>query len=121
MKVQPNNLPYRVGKSSAEKLAGESFTKYDTAKPNWALVPWDAFQETVDILTEGAVKYAPNNWKLCEDPDRYFSALMRHLMEYRTTDILDKESGHHHLNHVICNCLFLIWMDQQKQESIDVV
>ena len=38
------------------------FVKADENKPEWCLIPPDAIEEIVNVLTYGARKYSPNNW-----------------------------------------------------------
>jgi hypothetical protein len=96
---------------------GQEFTKHDLGKDQWSLVPWEVFAPTVKVLTQGAEKYSKHNWQLCEDTDRYKDALFRHLMAYMSGEKTDEESGQPHLNHVICNCLFLAWFDKQEEKD----
>jgi len=59
-------------------------TKHDEGKLRWDLVPWDAFEEVVRVYTHGASKYGDNNWMGLEDAEnRYFAALVRHLVAWR--------------------------------------
>jgi len=55
--------------------------KYDSGKPMYALVPADALEEVVKVLTAGAVKYNEpldeENWRKVDNPHfRYFSAAL---------------------------------------------
>lgn len=93
---------------------GKPFTKYDTGKPRWSLVPWKEFTDVVTILTAGAKEYGDYNWQKCKDTTRYSDATLRHLTSWLSGDKIDKESGKSHLAHVICNCLFLMWMSNNK-------
>ncbi len=43
-------------------------TKHDTEKARWDLLPMDAVSPVVDVLTFGAKKYAPDNWKTVPEP-----------------------------------------------------
>lgn len=69
----------------------------------------DILEEVVDVLEYGAKKYSPDNWRKVPDlQDRYFSAAMRHYMEYRLDfDSRDAESGSRHSAHLLCCLLFL--------------
>lgn len=88
-----------------------NYKKHDAKKRRWRLLPYEVLQQVVDIFDFGAEKYGINNWKKCDDWDRYFDAMMRHIMAWRLGEINDKESGKHHLAHAICNAWFLIWAD----------
>lgn len=87
--------------------------KDDSDKPRWDLLPWGPLSEVVGVLTYGAKKYAPDNWKHVSNPrSRYFSAALRHVVAWQTGELIDPESGHHHLAHAICCLLFCIWVDR---------
>ena len=82
--------------------------KFDGEKLMWDLLPVKPIEEVVDILTFGAKKYNPESWRKVEDPiNRYYAALMRHIIAYRNGEKIDPESGRTHLAHAICNLIFL--------------
>lgn len=89
--------------------------KYDKGKLLWDLFPFDVAEGVVDILTYGAKKYDPNNWQNVETY-RYISALFRHLVAWLGGEELDKESGKHHLDHALCNLIFIRW--QSKHDKL---
>lgn len=87
-------------------------TKKDAGKLRWGLVPWAALREIVAVLTHGAKKYAPDNWKHVPGArDRYFDAMMRHVDAWWGGDPIDDEWGCHHLAHAGCCLLFLLWFE----------
>lgn len=90
-----------------EVLSG-SGKKYDDGKLMWDLLPWDAVEKVVEILTYGAKKYTPNNWQNVK-ANRYYAALMRHIVAELKGEDCDEESGLLHLSHAACNILFLLW------------
>jgi len=91
-------------------------SKHDQNKPQWDLVPYKALEKIVDVLTFGAKKYSPGNWKIVPDGrTRYFSAMMRHLSAWHGGETLDPESNLHHLGHAGCCLLFLIQMELEKK------
>ena len=101
--------PKEVGDSMKEGM------KIDDKKLRWDLLPWDAVEQIVEIMTYGAQKYAPNNWQKVK-ANRYYAALMRHLVaEYKGEDF-DIESGFLHLAHAACNILFLLWKKMNEVE-----
>jgi hypothetical protein len=88
--------------------------KYDSNKPRYDLVCPRAFEEFVKVLTFGAVKYSPDNWKLVE-PDRFISALYRHVEAYRKGEACDPETEFHHLGHAMCNLMFLLSKELENE------
>lgn len=85
--------------------------KHDTGKDPWHLLPWDQVRDVVRVLAYGAQKYSPVGWQTGgpDAPDRYYSAVIRHLVAWRSGEQLDAESGLPHLAHAACGCLFLAW------------
>ncbi len=90
--------------------------KYDTDKPDYTLLPWDAVEEIVKVLDFGARKYARDNWKHVEDGEtRYLAAAFRHLATYnRGNQKDDPETGLSHLAHAGCCILFLLSLETRK-------
>lgn len=101
-------------KQKTTKQGKNTGRKFDEGKPRWQLLPLGEVEEVVQILTQGASTHGDYNWQLMEDTDRYIGALFRHIKAWRCGEILDKESGLHHLAHAICNCLFLMWFDNKE-------
>lgn len=98
----------------AEKAAKESARQYqeskkhDFGKLRWDLLPLEAPEAIVKVLTYGAEKYGADTWQdLPNGKDRYFAALMRHLVAWRRGEAHDAESGLPHIDHVLCNAAFL--------------
>jgi hypothetical protein len=87
-------------------------TKHDNGKPRWDLLQWTALSSVVDVMTFGATKYAPDNWRLVPDwRARYSAALMRHFAAWRRGEQFDGESGLPHLAHVAWNALSLLELE----------
>lgn len=83
--------------------------KYDAGKLRYDLLDTPALKALVEVITFGAAKYGPNNWRGLEDAEsRYYAALMRHLEAWRAGEAIDPESGLHHVAHVCCNAHFLL-------------
>ena len=91
--------------------------KFDTGKPRYGLLPPLALLENVKVLTFGARKYEPDNWKHVDDgPARYFDAAMRHMWAYNSGEIFDPETDLHHLAHAICCLQFITDIDLTTKE-----
>lgn len=109
MKKQPS-IESRV---LSEKVGA----KHDQDKLRYDLVPVVAEAEFVGVLTFGADKYAPNNWKRVDGArDRYVAAALRHISAYRSGFMLDAESNRHHLAHAMCCLAFIIELDIEKKK-----
>ncbi|QDP61637.1 MAG: hypothetical protein Unbinned8261contig1001_10 [Prokaryotic dsDNA virus sp.] len=80
--------------------------KFDTGKAMYDLIDPACLEELAQVLTMGAIKYNRDNWKQVE-PYKYEAALFRHFQAYRKGEIIDPESGLHHLSHVMANTMFL--------------
>jgi hypothetical protein len=81
------------------------------------------------IYEYGAKKYAANSWREVpvdqetgETPvERYFNAMMRHIIAWRRGEWLDPESGHAHLAHALWGVIALIElsMDEMGKDPKD--
>ena len=92
--------------------------KFDKDKPKWNLLPWSEIEDIVKVLTSGAYKYAPDNWKFVDDANnRYMAATMRHLVAFQQGERYDPESGEHHVAHAICCLLFMLWHDKNDNAA----
>lgn len=99
-----------------EKSA-KGFIKNDSGKLQWSLLPFEELKDVVKVLMLGAKKYTPDNWKKCDDVTRYKDALMRHVISYVSGDETDEESQLSHLAHAVCNCLFLMYFDNNTKSN----
>lgn len=93
-----------------------AFMKFDADKLRYDLLPPFALKELARVLTYGAKKYKPNNWKLVDDPHRYTAALYRHIEAWRLGEEFDKESGIHHLSHAATNAIFLVELFAKRRK-----
>jgi hypothetical protein len=91
-----------------EQCDKEEGKKFDDDKPRWDLLPLEPIKELVQVLTFGAQKYGPENWRKVENGfHRYYAAAMRHLIAYATGELNDPETGLSHIAHTMCNLVFM--------------
>lgn len=102
-------------------MATAEGVKHDNGKPQFHLLKNEALLEVVKVLTYGAKKYSPDNWKLLENSQtRYFDAANRHMWQWHSGEKRDPESGYHHLAHAISSLMFIMQMDiEQRQQILD--
>lgn len=81
--------------------------KYDGHKPEMHLLPPLATLEVGKVLTYGAKKYSPDNWRKLDNlQERYSSAAIRHLLAHMSGEVNDDETGMSHLAHALCCIMF---------------
>lgn len=101
-------------KEQEKKVLGR---KFDQEKPRMDLLPPLATLEVAKVLTFGANKYEPNNWKYVPDAtNRYTAGALRHIFATMAQEQLDPESGLDHLAHAIC-CLMFILEDRLEKST----
>lgn len=92
--------------------------KHDKGKLQYHLLPRRAEREVVRVLMHGAAKYSADNWRSVEPMnERYYDAARRHLDAFMSGQLLDGESGLHHLAHAVCCVLFML---ESSLEAADV-
>ncbi len=101
--------------SAIKKSTDEKFLKDHAGKPMLSLLPWAEIEQVAQVADYGAVKHSRDNWKLGE-PDDYLSAALRHVSLRIQQQKID-ESGLPHLAHAVCSLLFVMWMDNNRQQA----
>jgi len=94
------------------EVVEDLFMKFDKDKLRYSLIPPYALEELAKVLSYGAKKYKPNNWRKNTDISRYEDALWRHLQAWRKGEEIDKESGLSHLAHALTNLVFIIELNK---------
>jgi hypothetical protein len=103
----------------ASQTATTGGRKFDGGKLRYGLIPPLAQAEMVKVLTFGAEKYEPDNWKkVPESKTRYFDALERHIWAWKMGEQIDPESGIHHLAHAMCCLAFLYEHDVKYSKDV---
>lgn len=96
--------------------------KYDQGKPMYNLIPADALEEVVKVLTYGARKYNEpidqENWRLVSSPHaRYHAAAQRHQWTDWKGEEIDPESGCYHLAHAISSLMFRLQLKIEEEQK----
>jgi len=91
--------------------------KQDGEKLAMNLLPFESLEAVAEVLTFGAKKYSPDNWKYVKNGiERYEAALLRHLTAHKKGEIIDPDSQCTHLACMACSALFLVWFQLQEEE-----
>src|SRR5436853_840577 len=75
-------------------------------KPRFDLIPFEFLESVAEVLTRGAARYGPYNWKHGEKDfflDAWSHAFV-HLQKFKEGD-----PSEDHLAHLACNTAFMIW------------
>ncbi|SOB76167.1 hypothetical protein SAMN04488490_1845 [Marinobacter sp. LV10R510-11A] len=108
----PNCLGQYVGVDPSLDSPG---VKYDTDKPMMDLIPPVMELEIAHVLTFGAAKYGPDNWRHVPDlRRRYIAAAKRHINALQQGIERNEETGLHHAAHAACCLMFLGEVDLVK-------
>lgn len=99
-----------------KKTNNNGAKRYNSGKTQWSLVDFKSLEGMVKILEFGAEKYGASNWKKGLKTTEVCESLMRHLFAYLDGEDNDQESGMRHIDHVLCNAMFLSYMDSNKPE-----
>ena len=91
---------------------GSSALRYNSGKLQWSLVDFDALEDMVRVLEFGAKKYDADNWKKGLQTNEIAESMMRHLFAYLRGEDIDPESGLPHTGHIMCNAMFLSYMQK---------
>ena len=92
--------------------------KFDSNKPRMDLLPPKAVLETAKVLSFGAEKYDPENWRLLDNlQSRYTAGALRHIFAHMDGEELAPESGMSHLAHALCCLLFKLEIELEDGES----
>jgi len=101
-----------VSDSSAKALASTTLPttgiKYDDGKSQHHLLDFYSVDQLSKVLSFGAGKYAPNNWRNGIKFSRLISSTLRHVFAFARGETYDRETGLHHMAHAMCNCMFLV-------------
>lgn len=95
--------------------------RFNDGKDRWDLLPIDATESVVKVLTRGAQKYAARNWERGMNWSICQASMMRHLAAWSKGERIDKESGLPHMAHVACNALFLLAYELRGLTRLDDV
>lgn len=93
--------------------------KDDASKQRYDLLPPEALEGWVKVLTFGANKYADRNWEKGLLYSRVFGAAMRHLWAWWRGEDNDPETGESHLDHATCCVTFLSTYMKRGMTSFD--
>jgi hypothetical protein len=97
----------------------ENGSRLNQGKKRWSLVDFKALEPMVQVLEFGAKKYDDHNWKKGLSYNEMCESAMRHLTAFMAGEDVDPESGELHIGHLLCNAMFISWMQQNRTDKDD--
>lgn len=84
--------------------------KADAEKNHLDLLSAPAIECLGQVLTYGAKKYSPNNWRKGKGLEytRLIGAALRHVFAFTRGEDNDPETNLPHIAHAMCCCMFLL-------------
>ena len=84
-----------------------------------SLFALETLEGACQVLAYGREKYAAWNWAKGANHSVPFDSMMRHLIAWQNGEEIDPESGLGHLDHAMCNMMFLIYYSLHYPELDD--
>lgn len=105
--------------AKAATVAAAGGIKFDSGKPPFDLLPWEALAEVAKVLDYGRSKYAAHNWRKGMAWGRVLGAAFRHLGAFVSGQDVDPETGLPHLAHAACCVLFCLtyWLTKTGEDD----
>jgi hypothetical protein len=107
------------GVTKAHAVKNVAGVKFDTHKPRFDLLPWNALWEVASVMEYGSQKYNDRNWERGMRWGRLTAAAFRHLARWMMREEFDKESGYRHLPMAVCCILMLMGLVADGRFSDD--
>lgn len=93
--------------------------KNDSGKPRMELIEPLFLSGLASVLTFGATKYSPNNWRNGLTYTRVIGAMMRHTNALAGGEDRDPETGLLHAYHIACCAMFISWYQETRKVALD--
>jgi hypothetical protein len=96
-------------------------SRFNSGKPglNYVLTAPNALAGIANVMEYGKNKYARNNWRKGLVYTEIVDSLLRHAAAFMVGKDIDEESGLPHVDHMLCNALFLAEMVRIHPELDD--
>jgi len=113
-----DTISHAVVRGTTPEDLAVAAVKYDVGKPRMELLsPW-VLMEVAKVMSHGAEKYSPHNWRKGFEWTRPNGAALRNISKWLMGEDLDPEWNLPHLAHAIC-CLMFTLEHQLLKMGVD--
>ena len=100
-------------------MSEEQAMRFNTGKPqlSYVISARYAIEGAAAVMEAGAHKYARDNWKKGMDAEAIIDCMVRHLSKFLDGEELDDETGLPHVDHVLCNAIFLSYHHNKRKPN----
>ena len=108
-----NNIPFHdfevVGENVVFAGQSDKADRFNNGKPQLSMVleAGLALSGCAKVLEFGAKKYDRSNWKKGLEINSIMDSMTRHQIALMSGETIDPESGLPHVDHIMCNALFM--------------
>ena len=108
MRLGTSSVNDEVAVGDLNSDAKGSGARKSGGKVKFSLIPLHLLAGVARVLMAGIIKYAHWNWAKGMDWDECYDCTMRHMFKFwYLREDLDQETMEHHIDHAMCNLLFL--------------
>lgn len=101
-------------------MSDQGGVKHDNGKLRYDLIPPEALEEVVKVLTYGSKKYGDRNWEKGIKFSRNVAAAKRHEAAFLKGQLRDEETLTVHLANTIVNYLMVLqFIKLGRQQELD--
>lgn len=93
--------------------------RFNAGKLMYSLIPLKLLEGALAVSAFGAEKYGEFNWTKGDKWSVPFNSLMRHLSAWQSGEDNDPETQLSHIDHALCNLLYMKYYIQQFPEHDD--
>ena len=98
---------------------GTGAMRFNDKKPRMSLIDADAMEGLAKVLTFGAEKYDAHNWRKGLFYSNLLDSMLRHVAAIQRGEDYDLESGQLHVDHIMCNAMFLSHYQHTGRTELD--
>lgn len=109
------------GNTNMSEEKSNQGVRYNKGKPPIGMIleAKNALEGCAKVMEFGSNKYSRSNWRNGLPLSEVADSLSRHLIAWLSGEDLDEETKLHHLDHLLCNAIFLAELKSSRPDLDD--